>query len=121
MFSAYKSEVIKTYEKKKIEGTLPINLQHPTPAKLRDEWLLVIQENYTPQKDDALLRTFFGHKASINEYITCVKKLDPDKFRPLINFLKEKTKDTQQACHSKPKIFKKPKQPDAKKDKYFAI
>lgn len=94
MFSDYKKEVVKTYEKKKIAGLLTINLQHPTPAKLRDEWLMVIQENYIPKKDDSLLRNFFGQKDDINEYITCIKNLDPDRFRPLLNYLKGATQDT---------------------------
>lgn len=92
MFTTYKAQVIKTYEKKKVEGLLPLNLQLPTPAKLKDECLAIIAHRFSI-KDKEALTQFFGHSES--NFEREIRKVEIDKFKPLVNFLKGKTQETE--------------------------
>ncbi|MFC5284356.1 hypothetical protein [Pedobacter alpinus] len=94
MFSDYKEAVVKTYKNKKESGLLSINLERPTPAKLRDECLLVIAERFSLQEDEKALRAFFGTHFTAEEYAQTIRFFDIDKFRPLVNFLKRETLET---------------------------
>lgn len=91
MFSDYKALIINTYNKRMIEGTLSINLQNPTSAKLRNECLEILKERFSQKNDYQILKAFFGHHDNINEYGQYISSVDLDKFKPLVNFLREKT------------------------------
>ncbi|MBC7653948.1 MAG: hypothetical protein H7098_05665 [Oligoflexus sp.] len=95
MFSEYKKQVLKVYEKQKIDNNLSLNLQRPTPAKIKSECLNVIAERYSPKEDEQILQTFFGAQNGAKEYLSSIKKFDIDKFRPLLNFLKGFTNHTE--------------------------
>lgn len=94
MFSDYKVQVVDFYKKNRVLGKLPLNLINPTPAKLKKECLLVFQSR-NAKGDIAVLRQFFGHRDDEDAYLKAIKNLDTDKFKPLVNFLKEQTQDTE--------------------------
>ena len=93
MFADYKAQVILFYKKKRTSGALSLNLLHSTPAKLRAECVAVISERYL-NKDENTLKLFFGSKSDMTAYIQAIRKFDADKFKPLDNFLKGITNDT---------------------------
>ncbi|MEO5911054.1 MAG: hypothetical protein ABIP95_09220 [Pelobium sp.] len=93
MFSDYKEAVINTYERKMEKGDLPPNLLNPTTAKLKDEWLNVLNETYDQRHDDVLLRDFFGPKDDLLTYERAIKAKGADRCRPLYNFLNGEIED----------------------------
>ena len=93
MFSDYKVEVVECYKKMREMGSLSLNLSSPTPAKLKNECLMVFQSGRT-KTDIAILRQFFGHREDETDYARAIKTIDTARFKPLVNFLKEKTSDT---------------------------
>lgn len=93
MFINYKKLVLENYIEKRKNQKISQNLLHPTPAKLRDECLIVFQENYKPE-DENMLRVFFMSKKNDTDFYTTIKNFDVDKFKPLVNFLKSKTNTT---------------------------
>lgn len=94
MFSDYKVQVVDFYKRNRVLGKLPLNLINPTPAKLKKECLLVFQSRST-KGDIAIIRQFFGHRDDEDGYLKAIKNIDTDKFKPLVNFLKEQTQDTE--------------------------
>lgn len=94
MFSDYKVQVVDFYKRNRVLGKLPLNLINPTPAKLKKECLLVFQSRNT-KGDLAIIRQFFGHRDDEDGYLKAIKNIDTDKFKPLVNFLKEQTQDTE--------------------------
>lgn len=94
MFSDYKVQVVDFYKRNRVLGKLPLNLINPTPAKLKKECLLVFQSRGT-KGDIAIIRQFFGHRDDEDGYLKAIKNIDTDKFKPLVNFLKEQTQDTE--------------------------
>jgi len=93
MFEDYKEKVILAYQKKKEANAISINLLRPTPGKLRNECLSVFGER-SLLKDEKTLRLFFGPKDKLADYGQSISKIEIDKFRPLINFLKRRTNVT---------------------------
>lgn len=94
MLEEYQKKVLKAYFDKKNSGQLSANLREPTPARLRDECLLVYKERYAP-KDDAVLRLFFGVVERKEDYYRRINNYDTSGFKPLVNFLKNKTNKTE--------------------------
>ncbi|WEK18342.1 MAG: hypothetical protein P0Y49_16250 [Candidatus Pedobacter colombiensis] len=94
MLDDYKKAVIFDYHQKKVKRLLSLNLSHPTPAKLRHECLLVL--NTRPQiKDEKIIRDFFNLGAISNDYSSSIERFDPEKLKPLDNYLKGKTVSTE--------------------------
>lgn len=93
MFSEYKKQVIKLYEEKRDAMLLPLNLQKPTPARLKDECLAIIGKRYK-KDDEKVLRDFFGDHEDAAGYTRFIRTMDVDKFRPLINHLNRRTENT---------------------------
>ncbi len=93
MFADYRSAILKDYIDKCARGELPLNLKRPTAARLRDECLELIPRRCT-DRDLMILRDFFGYKESPESFMLHIKKVDPDKFRPLVNWLKGKSRHT---------------------------
>ncbi|MES2446834.1 MAG: hypothetical protein V4546_06610 [Bacteroidota bacterium] len=93
MFKNYKKEVILDYQKKAVGSGFSPNLSNPKPAKLRDECLKVYFERPI-KEDEATLRAFFDLPINGDDYSQSIRSVDIDKFKPLINFLQEKTNDT---------------------------
>jgi hypothetical protein len=93
MFEDYREKVFEAYRNKKESNLLSLNLALPTPAKLRDECLKVYAERFL-KKDEKALRLFFDVPTEGNDYGKSIKNVDIDNFKPLINFLKGKTSQT---------------------------
>jgi hypothetical protein len=93
MFEDYKEKVILAYQKKKEASSISNNLLHPTPGRLRNECLSIYKERCL-QKDEKTFRLFFGPKDNLADYGQSINRVEIDKFRPLINFLKRKTNVT---------------------------
>lgn len=92
MLDDYKNAVIADYHQKKFKGQLSLNLAQPRPGQLREECLLTL--NARPEvKDEKIIRDFFNFGAVSNDYSHCIKGFDPDRLKPLSNFLKGKTED----------------------------
>jgi hypothetical protein len=91
MIEKYRSEVLRHYEQKKAEGELSINLIHFTPVNIRNESRLLFSAA-CDNIDRRMLKEFFGVHFENEVSDLMVKKCDPDKFKPLCNFLKKGTK-----------------------------
>lgn len=93
MFSDYKAQVLSSYKKKRDAGIIALNLQHPTPAKLKAECLLVFQTRRS-KADLEILRYFVGEKDDDAAYERAIKSIETDKFKPLLKFLRGEIKNT---------------------------
>lgn len=93
MFIDYRSQVLAFYARKKAENVLSHRLVHATPANLKDECLAVCSIRYL-RKDERALSTFFGKQDGREGYLLAIKRLDTDKFRPLVNFLRSRVTET---------------------------
>lgn len=94
LYIDYKSKVLLKYKTARQAKNLPPFLMQPTPANLRSECVHVCQERFD-KKDQEILRTFFGPHDTQRAYINTIANFDVDKFRPLLNFITEKTSDTE--------------------------
>jgi hypothetical protein len=90
MFIDYQKLVLYTYKQQRDAGSLSLNLKDPTPAKLRKECLVVCSRRYQ-RKDELVLDAFFNQGADKELVLKAIEKSDIDKFRPLLNFIKEST------------------------------
>lgn len=90
LYIDYKSKVLLKYKTARQAKSLPPFLMQPTPANLRSECVHVCQERFG-KKDQEILRTFFGPHDTQRAYINTIANFDVDKFRPLLNFITEKT------------------------------
>lgn len=86
----YRAEIWQFYQNKKSSGELSLNLKHPTAAKLRNECLLLFRKGLD-RADYRMLRSFLERPDNEEIYESAIKRFDPDKFRPLNNFLKKGT------------------------------
>ncbi|MBB4807324.1 hypothetical protein HNP38_002628 [Chryseobacterium defluvii] len=93
MFTKYADRVFETYQKKKERGLLSLNLAEPTPSKLKQECSIVYLERYK-EKDGKTLRLFFLPKEDTSDYGLSIRNIDTDKLKPLSNFLKGRTVET---------------------------
>jgi hypothetical protein len=91
MVDAYKENVLRAYNDKKASGALSPNLSSSTPARLKDECIMMLTESYKP-RDEKIVRSIFGPKEDLKAYVKAIDK-ETDKFRPLNSFLKGKTTD----------------------------
>ncbi len=94
MFDEYKAGVLQAYKHKKAANALSPNLTRSTPAKLRAECLEVFNSRFL-KKDELALKSFFGSRDDATGYVQAIRKCDVDKFRPLDNFLKGNTTDSE--------------------------
>lgn len=94
MFAEYQQQVLLTYHEKKKANTLSPNLINTTPARLRNECILVFTERYDHHDDDKTLRQFFGQRSDAGEYLRAIRNFETDKFRPLDKLLKGQIAET---------------------------
>ncbi|MGE9314241.1 hypothetical protein ACLOAU_21480 [Niabella sp. CJ426] len=85
LFVDYTNQVLQDYQKKLAAGKLPSNLSQPTPARLRDECLIVFKDRFT-KKDERTLRDFFGPPGE-NGYEWVIENWNIGKLKAMINFL----------------------------------
>lgn len=93
MFTNYADRVFETYQKKKERGLLSLNLAEPTPSKLKQECSIVYLERYK-ERDGKTLRLFFLPKDDASDYGLSIRNIDTDKLKPLSNFLRGRTVET---------------------------
>jgi hypothetical protein len=93
MFADYKLLVLEDYRIKKATDSLALNLCHASPAKLKAESLAVFDTRFL-KKDEKLLVSFFGLRENEFEYRQAIKQCEADRFKPLSNYLKQSTRDT---------------------------
>lgn len=89
----YQQLVMRAYERKKANNTLPHGLMYLTPAKLKEECVKKCTTDVN-RRDEKIIRDFCG---DLNKGRSChaiMQRCDTDKFRPLVNYLKEKTENT---------------------------
>jgi hypothetical protein len=94
MYPDYKKQVLLHYQEKAAAGTLSTRLIQPSPAQLREECKTVCLERYD-RRDQQALRTFFGSHGDKPACLQTIKDCGTDKFRPLVNFLKKPSIDTE--------------------------
>lgn len=90
MFADYTSLVMAMYREKAASGVLSTRLCRPTAANIRDECLAVCKERFS-KADEGILKTFFGANSDKESYLKAIQRCETDKFRPLINFIRERT------------------------------
>jgi hypothetical protein len=84
--------VKEAYTKRQANNDQPL-LAMSTPSNIRRECLNVYRERYH-KKDEPTLRAFFGPAEEGKGFIPLIKRLETDKFRPLDNYLKGNTDNT---------------------------
>ena len=87
----YKKAVLHLYEKRKDSGELSLNLLYPTAARLRNECLVRFKHGCS-RMDYNLLKSFFERPHNEEIRISTIRTFDPDKFKPLSNFLNKRLK-----------------------------
>ncbi|MCX2452097.1 hypothetical protein OQX61_12565 [Pedobacter sp. PLR] len=92
MFEEYKNEVIEAHNRKSAAGVLSSHLVQASPAELRKECLKVYRERYS-QKDERILRAFFGPETEENNFAKLIGKTELDKFKPLGNMMRGKIQE----------------------------
>ena len=90
-FADYQLLVLQEYERKRTAGDLSRRMGRLTPAKFKEECEAVCSQRYD-RKDEKTLEEFFGPGGDKVAWLKVIKQFDPDKFRPLVNFLKGKTR-----------------------------
>jgi hypothetical protein len=90
-FAEYQRLVLEDYERKKAAGYLSRRMVRLTAAKFKAECEAVCDRRYD-RRDEKTLEDFFGPGGDRVAWLAAIKGIDPDKFRPLVNFLKGKTR-----------------------------
>lgn len=93
MFDDYKTLVLQDYQEKISAGTLSLNLVNPTSAKVKADCIQVCEKRFL-KKDEAVLRVFFNQQDGESAYRRAISQCDTDIFKPLCNFIRGKTSNT---------------------------
>ncbi|MBC7758471.1 MAG: hypothetical protein H7069_06415 [Phormidesmis sp. FL-bin-119] len=95
MFEDYQASVVKHYQLKRTDGSLSLNVMKPKPSTIRKECLFVLATR--ANKGDLLtLRLFVGEKENEEEYGRAIRNIDVNIFKPLSNFLRGHTTNTEE-------------------------
>lgn len=92
-FTDYKKLVLGAYERKKANNDLPNGLKHPTPANLKEECLMRCAKAIN-RRDETTVREFCGDPDESKNCAAIIQKCDRDRFKPLVNYLKGKSENT---------------------------
>ncbi len=93
MYKDYLDAILRYYEQQRTKPGFPPRLLNPTPSKLREECAFVYQTRFEG-KDLPMLRTFFSVPENA-DIAKAIDRFDIDKFRPLVNYLKKATDNTE--------------------------
>lgn len=93
LFIDYSVSVRDEYEKKKAANAISLNLIYPTSVKLKEECILVCQSKFRTS-DHMMLKSIFGPSSDMQSALQIINKCDPDKLKPLVNYLKGNTTRT---------------------------
>lgn len=91
MYKHYQEAILKYYVDKRINGDLSLNLQKPSPSKIRDECAFIYKPNLNPQ-DLSTLMSFFEIKEGADVQKS-IERFDIDRFRPVVKYMKGQTVD----------------------------
>lgn len=83
---SYRKEILEKYQLEK-EGELSPYFYEPTPALIK-EACIVLFDKRESKEDIKILRSFFRPEGEEN-ILSSLEKIDIDKFRPIVKFLKE--------------------------------
>lgn len=92
MYRDYIDAILACYNQKRATNEVSQNMIEPTPAQLKDECIIVCNQQFE-QRDISILKTFFGGGSDKKTILKAIEDFPTDKFKPLVNFLKNKTKD----------------------------
>ena len=95
MFEDYTEAILLSYEKRKVAGELSLNLTYPTPANLRNECEVQLKKS-AATSDQLMLKSFLGKPQQDELTLSAIRRVDPDKFKPLRNFLYKRIKTKEQ-------------------------
>ena len=93
MYADYERLVMDDYQRKKSDSILSSLLIHPTRAKLKRECERLCKGELL-KKDEKVIREFCEDWDNTRTCLQIIKDCDVDKFRPLVNFLKGNTENT---------------------------
>lgn len=93
MFKDYISAVLKEYRDKVASNTISLNLSPLTPGNVKKECKAVCKERFR-RVDQRMLSAIFGHAENEESYLQTIERCDIDKFRPMINFVEGRSKET---------------------------
>lgn len=93
MFDDYKTLVLQDYQEKRSAATLSLNLVNPTSAKVKADCIQVCEERFL-KSDEGVLRVFFNQQDGESAYRRAISQCDTDIFKPLCNFIRGKTSNT---------------------------
>lgn len=85
--------VTKTYFKMRANKELSFLLAHPTRARIRKACMHVYEERYL-KEDKQVLKDFFGPAEQGKKFLEVIRDFEADRFRPLDNYLREITENT---------------------------
>jgi hypothetical protein len=88
----YSTAVLACYRQKLAAGDLSIDIRQLSPASLKAACLEECRERYD-RKDAWILKGFFGQGSDQQACLLAIADLEIDKFRPLVYFIKGKTKN----------------------------
>jgi hypothetical protein len=86
----YIKAVIADYQKKRAENLLPFDMKQLSPARFKAACLEVRRRGFD-RRDERLLAAYFGEATDQKACLQAIANSKIDRFRPLINFLKQKT------------------------------
>lgn len=93
LFVDYQQLVRQAYERKRANNALPLGLIHLTPGNLKEECVKKCTQQVN-KRDEKIIRDFCGDLNESKSCHTLLQRCDPDKFRPLVNFLKGRSEKT---------------------------
>lgn len=93
VYAGYTAEVLQHYQAKRNANSLSQRFIELTSVNLKEECMAVCQERYL-KADAETLRIFFGQSDGKDAFLLAIRKCHPDKFKPLVNFLKGATTST---------------------------
>lgn len=87
-FNDFKKTLIDAYQTLKQNGNLASELEHPTPAKLRD-YCLELLAIRLDKADIPILKAFFDPRNKYDDLESAIRRFEIDKFKPLISFIND--------------------------------
>lgn len=91
MFDKFQKAVIEDYLNLKAAGKLPFESAEPSTGRLK-EWCMQVYLNGLTTDDEHVFNQFFNPSNSAEKLERLIKNIDPDKFRPMRNYIIGATK-----------------------------
>jgi hypothetical protein len=92
IFADYQQLVLEEYQRKRAAGELSRRMVRLTSANFKEECEAACSQRYD-RRDEKTLEEFFGPGGGDKvAWLKAIRAFDPDKFKPLVNFVKGKTR-----------------------------